>query len=90
MPRGGYRKNAGRKPKYPQHGLTKAIRVPLDLADEIEAAIAHRKLFIQREAVEKLTTELNMLLINWGGRTDEEKRKQLREVSRKLGELLED
>lgn len=88
MPRGGYRRGAGRKPKYPEHGSTKAVRVPVDLVDEIEAAIAQRKLFIQREAVEKLSTELNMLLLSWNRKTDEEKRERVRNVSRALGELI--
>lgn len=34
MTRGGYRKNAGSKPKW-RHGKTKTIRVPIALADRI-------------------------------------------------------
>lgn len=36
MPRGGYRENAGSKPKW-IHGETKVIRVPSALADQILA-----------------------------------------------------
>lgn len=34
MPRGGYRQNAGRKPKW-RSGKTKMIRVPIELADQL-------------------------------------------------------
>lgn len=34
MPRGGYRKNAGRKKKW-NHGETTSIRVPIVLVDQI-------------------------------------------------------
>lgn len=34
MPRGGYRENAGRKPKW-RSGKTKMIRVPIELVDQL-------------------------------------------------------
>lgn len=40
MTRGGYRKNAGRKPKW-RSGKTKMIRVPIEFADQL-LEIAHK------------------------------------------------
>lgn len=88
MTRGGHRKGSGRKPKYPRHGLTKAIRIPEELAAEVETAIREQKLFIQRETIEQLSTEINMFLLNWERKSDEEKRQRLREISKALGKLL--
>ena len=90
MARGGARKGSGRKPNYPNEGKTKAIRLPESAIAAVKSAISEQKLFIEREKVEHLSTRVNFLLIGWKDRPDEERWKQLRDVSRELSEFLEE
>ena len=87
MPRGGYRKHAGRKPKYPGYGDTVAIRVPTELAETIESAIAQGTLDpteVGRKDYEEVQSELTRLLLSWRNRTDEEKKRELSRINKKM------
>ena len=90
MARGGFREGSGRKPTFPREEKTKAVRLPESAIAAVKSAISEGKLFISREEIEKISTEINFLLMGWRDRSDEEKWKQLRDVSRKLSEFLEE
>lgn len=90
MGRGGYRKGSGRKPTFPREEKTKAVRLPEGSIEAVKSAILERKLFIDREKLEKISTDINFLLIGWGQATDQGKWERLRKISRKLSEFLEE
>lgn len=56
MPRGGYRKNAGRKTKW-KHGKTTSIRVPIVLANQI-LEIAQK---IDKDQLLEIDTKSNLI-----------------------------
>ena len=91
MPRGGFRKHGGRKPKYPGYGNTVAIRVPESLVGAVEDAIADGKLSndgIGRSDYQKIQEQIHYLLLSWRNKSDKQLKQELGKINRKMCQNL--